>query len=91
MLLFKVSSHYRIPWFLGKFKSGIKNFKTSLEPVSSEELLKLLNSRDHESEVGDGEGQEVINDADLEALLDRSDIEKKWRAKQAKAASGENC
>ncbi|KAK7092524.1 lymphocyte-specific helicase-like isoform X2 [Littorina saxatilis] len=72
----------------GKFKSGIKNFKTSLEPVSSEELLKLLNSRDHESEVGDGEGQEVINDADLEALLDRSDIEKKWRAKQAKAASG---
>ncbi|KAL8601344.1 hypothetical protein ACOMHN_054637 [Nucella lapillus] len=72
----------------GKFKSGIANFKTSLEPVSSEELLKLLQSKDHESEVGSrGEGQEVISDADLAALLDRSDLENKWRAKLLKADS----
>ncbi|XP_076455656.1 lymphoid-specific helicase-like isoform X2 [Babylonia areolata] len=69
----------------GKFKSGIKNFKTSLEPISSEELLELLNSRDHESEIGGTQGKEVISDADLAELLDRSDLETKWKAKVLKA------
>ena len=47
-----------------------------------------MNSKDHESEVGDGEGEEVISDAALMDLLDRSDLERKWRTK-LKAASGE--
>ena len=73
----------------GKFKSGIKNFKTSLEPISSEELLELLNSKDHESEVGGDQDQEVISDADLKELLDRSDLERRWRSKQQNSGSGE--
>jgi hypothetical protein len=65
----------------GKFKSGIKNFKTSLEPISSEELLQLLNSRDYETEVGAGD--EIISQHDLDLLLDRSDLDRRWKAKQA--------
>nr|KAG5698118.1 hypothetical protein BaRGS_001713 [Batillaria attramentaria] len=61
-----------------KFKSGIKNFKTSLDPISSEELLELLNSRDHESEVGGRESQAAISDAELQQLLNRSDLEARW-------------
>ena len=38
--------------------------------------------------MGDGEGEEVISDAALMELLDRSDLERKWRTK-LKAASGE--
>ncbi|KAK7485038.1 hypothetical protein BaRGS_00023677 [Batillaria attramentaria] len=64
-----------------KFKSGIKNFKTSLDPISSEELLELLNSRDHESEVGGRESQAAISDAELQQLLNRSDLEARWLAK----------
>ncbi|XP_025081604.1 lymphocyte-specific helicase-like isoform X1 [Pomacea canaliculata] len=66
----------------GKFKSGIKNFKTSLDPISSEELLELLNSKDYESEVRGCDGQEVISKTELDQLLDRSDLEAKWAAKR---------
>ena len=70
----------------GKFKGGLKNFQTSLQPLGSEELLALLQAKDHEEEVGHED--EVISDKDLDALLDRSDITAKWRRRQKAAAQG---
>ncbi|XP_041371850.1 lymphocyte-specific helicase-like [Gigantopelta aegis] len=56
-----------------KFKSGIKNFNTSLQPISVKELNDLLYSKDHEGVIG--KDDTVISDAELKSLLDRSDLE----------------
>ncbi|CAG5134454.1 unnamed protein product, partial [Candidula unifasciata] len=68
----------------GKFKSG--NFMTKESPISPEELRDLLHSTDHESEViGDSF---AISKAEMDSLLDRSDLLEKWN--QAKGPdSGE--
>ncbi|GAB1609361.1 lymphocyte-specific helicase, partial [Argonauta hians] len=62
----------------GKFKSGIKNFTTSLSSISPHELKELLQSSDHE-EIYEGKNSTtVISKADLNKLLDRSEfLEKK--------------
>ena len=73
----------------GKFKSGVKNFKTSLEPLTGKELLELLTSKDHESEVGGGcAEEEVISEADLNSLLDRSDLNGKWQEGEGENSGG---
>ncbi|CAL1532750.1 unnamed protein product, partial [Lymnaea stagnalis] len=59
----------------GKFKKG--NFMSKSKPISSEELRDLLQSKDHDVEVHGTDF--VINDADLESLLDRSDLYEKWQ------------
>ena len=56
----------------GKFKSGIKNFNTSLQPISAKELKDLLSSKDYEGVIG--KDDTVISEADLKSLLDRSDL-----------------
>ncbi|XP_059141217.1 lymphocyte-specific helicase-like [Physella acuta] len=59
----------------GKFKSG--NFTTKAKPITPEELRSLLNSKDHELEIkGDNY---VITQAELDLLLDRSDLLEKWK------------
>lgn len=72
---------------IGKFKSGMKNFKTSLDPLSSEELLELLNSKDYESEVRSHDDQIITHD-ELMQLLDRSDLEAKWARACNKPCTG---
>ena len=81
---FTKNFHVQFSLLTGKFKSGLKNFETSLKALTSEELVNLLNSKDHENEMGSSE-QEVISKADLDLLLDRSDLEKKWKNKIDKA------
>ncbi|XP_038599606.1 lymphoid-specific helicase [Tachyglossus aculeatus] len=51
-------------------KSGLNQSKRCLDP---KELIELLKSRDYEREVK-GSREKVISDADLELLLDRSDL-----------------
>ncbi|XP_035824753.1 lymphocyte-specific helicase isoform X2 [Aplysia californica] len=58
----------------GKFKSG--NFMTKAKPISPEELRDLLKSKDHEREVSSGNF--TISQAEMNSLLDRSDLYAKW-------------
>ncbi len=68
----------KVIWdFTGRFKKGLQNFKTELQPLNSQELLKLLQSTDHDEEVRGREGH-VINKRDLDKLLDRSSLMKKF-------------
>ncbi|XP_071945189.1 lymphoid-specific helicase-like isoform X2 [Antedon mediterranea] len=57
----------------GKFKSSktmVRDSKAVMDPM---ELLKVLHSTDHSGIIKNCEEQ-VISDADLELLLDRSDL-----------------
>ena len=58
---------------LGKFKTGIKNFSRDIKPLSPEELMALLKSRDHCREINQG-SDAAISDQELDLLLDRSDL-----------------
>ncbi|XP_014788217.1 lymphocyte-specific helicase [Octopus bimaculoides] len=58
----------------GKFKSGIKNFSTSLSAISPQELKELLQSSEHEEIYEGKNSSSVISKADLQKLLDRSDF-----------------
>lgn len=64
-----------------KFKSGIKNFSSSLKPLTSNELLDLLQSNDHQVAVNSStKTGSVISNRDLDRLLDRSDLYEQWKA-----------
>ncbi|XP_060070965.1 lymphoid-specific helicase-like [Ylistrum balloti] len=63
-----------------KFKSGIRNFTTSLQPLTQLELMDLLKSNDHQLAVNSGGTSSVISKRDLERLLDRSDLYEQWKA-----------
>ncbi|XP_073541729.1 lymphoid-specific helicase isoform X2 [Phyllobates terribilis] len=56
-----------------KFKGGQTGINQSRNCLDPNELLELLQSRDHEREVKGSNGK-VISDKDLELLLDRSDL-----------------
>merc|ERR1711978_65310 len=59
-----------------KFKAGAENVKSSLQSISPQELLSLLDSQDYVGAVSATdkyEGQ-VFSDQQLEQLLDRSDL-----------------
>ena len=44
--------HILLFYYIGKFKDGItKEFSTELKPLSPEELLDLLKSKDHSGEI----------------------------------------
>ena len=61
----------------GKFKSGRRDqVSTSLAPVSPDELLQLLQERQHHRVVRAG-GQ-VFTDDEMDQLLDRSDMVEAW-------------
>merc|ERR1719381_166898 len=59
-----------------KFKSGAENVKSSLQSISPQELLSLLDSQDYVGEVSasDKYQGQVFTDQQLSKLLDRSDI-----------------
>ncbi|ESO92017.1 hypothetical protein LOTGIDRAFT_121549 [Lottia gigantea] len=72
----------------GKFKKGITEESTvEMKPMSAEELLSLLESKDHCSIMSGNEGSS-IDQEDLEKLLDRSDLYEKWQ-QQREAAEGQ--
>ncbi|XP_018419964.1 PREDICTED: lymphoid-specific helicase [Nanorana parkeri] len=56
-----------------KFKGGHNGISQSKSCLDPQELLELLQSRDHEREVKGSNGK-VISDKDLALLLDRSDL-----------------
>merc|ERR1712083_150650 len=59
-----------------KFKSqDKKGLNDTLGAISPQELLKLLNSKDH-ADVFDKGKEDVFNSEDLEKLLDRSDLKR---------------
>ena len=59
-----------------RFKSqDKKGLNDTLGAISPQELLKLLNSKDH-ADVFDKGKEDVFNSEDLEKLLDRSDLKR---------------
>ena len=61
---------------LSRFKSqDKKGLNDTLGAISPQELLKLLNSKDH-ADVFDKGKEDVFNSEDLEKLLDRSDLKR---------------
>merc|ERR1712115_425593 len=59
-----------------KFKAGAESISTSLQSISPQELLALLDSKDYIGSVvaNDKYNGQVFSDEQLEKLLDRSDI-----------------
>ncbi|GFO02771.1 lymphocyte-specific helicase-like [Plakobranchus ocellatus] len=62
----------------GSFKTG--NFTTQVKPISAEELQELLQSCDHDSELRRDNFN--ISKAEMDMLLDRSDLYEKWEKEQ---------
>jgi len=56
-----------------KFKAGAENLSASLQSISPQELLTLLDSKDYCGSMGLTAGQ-VFSDQQLAQLLDRSDL-----------------
>ena len=56
-----------------KFKAGAENLSASLQSISPQELLTLLDSKDYCGSVGLTDGQ-LFSDQQLAQLLDRSDL-----------------
>ena len=69
----------------GKFKTGIRNFSREIKPLSPEELMELLKSRDHCKEVHKS-NDFGITDQELDMLLDRSDMYEEFE--KSKGGSG---
>jgi len=67
-----------------KFKAGAENVKSSLQSISAQELLTLLDSKDYiGSMVADDKyNGQVFSEEQLNKLLDRSDIT--WGLEEAK-------
>lgn len=58
-----------------KFKSqDLSGLKTTMEAISPQELLDLLNSKDHAGVFHRRGGEQVFSKTEMEALLDRSDL-----------------
>ena len=62
--------------FRSKFKAGAENVKSSLQSISPQELLSLLDSQDYVGEVSasDKYQGQVFTEQQLAQLLDRSDL-----------------
>ena len=76
-----------------KFKAGVENVKSSLQSLSAQELLSLLDSQDYVGAVSasDKYHGQVFSEEQLELLLDRSDLaweNNKTEAKPAAASNG---
>ena len=76
-----------------KFKAGVENVKSSLQSLSAQELLSLLDSQDYVGAVSasDKYHGQVFSEEQLELLLDRSDLaweNNKTEAKPAPASNG---
>ena len=59
-----------------KFKAGVENVKSSLQSISAQELLSLLDSQDYVGAVSatDKYHGQVFSEEQLDLLLDRSDL-----------------
>merc|ERR1719300_154091 len=59
-----------------KFKAGAENVKSSLQSISAQELLTLLDSKDYIGSMvaNDKYNGQVFSEEQLSKLLDRSDI-----------------
>ena len=59
-----------------KFKAGAENVKSSLQSISPQELLSLLDSQDYVGAVSatDKYHGQVFSESQLAQLLDRSDL-----------------
>ena len=66
-----------------KFKSGVENVKSSLQSISAQELLSLLDSQDYVGAVSatDKYHGQVFSEEQLDLLLDRSDLA--WESNKA--------
>ena len=75
-----------------KFKAGVENVKSSLQSISPQELLTLLDSQDYVGAVraSDKYHGQVFTEEQMDLLLDRSDLawENNKDAKPAPASSG---
>ena len=78
-----------------KFKAGMENVKSSLQSISAQELLSLLDSQDYVGAVSasDKYHGQVFSEEQLDLLLDRSELA--WEnnkndtdTKQAPASTG---
>merc|ERR1719389_683662 len=67
-----------------KFKAGAENVKSSLQSISAQELLTLLDSKDYIGSMvaNDKYNGQVFSEEQLSKLLDRSDIT--WGLEDAK-------
>jgi len=57
-----------------KFKAGAENVSSSLQSISPQELLALLDSKDHCGAVSAGINGQVFTEEQMNQLLDRSDL-----------------
>lgn len=76
-----------------KFKAGVENVKSSLQSISPQELLTLLDSQDYVGAVraSDKYHGQVFTEEQMDLLLDRSDLaweNNKTDTKPAPASSG---
>ena len=75
-----------------KFKAGVENVKSSLQSISAQELLSLLDSQDYVGAVSanDKYHGQVFSEEQMDLLLDRSDLawESKTDIKPAPASTG---
>jgi len=59
-----------------------REYTDTCKPISSQELLELLKSHDHEAAVDvTNKRREVISKKELAALLDRSHLVEQWKGK----------
>ena len=76
-----------------KFKAGMENVKSSLQSISAQELLSLLDSQDYVGAVSatDKYHGQVFSEEQMDLLLDRSDLaweSSKTESKPAPASTG---
>jgi len=57
-----------------KFKAGAENVSSSLQSISPQELLALLDSKDYCGAVSAGTNGQVFTEEQMDQLLDRSDL-----------------
>jgi len=57
-----------------KFKAGAENVSSSLQSISPQELLSLLDSKDYCGAMSAGAGGQVFTKEQMDQLLDRSDL-----------------
>ena len=57
-----------------KFKAGAESVTNSLQSISAQELLLLLDSKDYCGAVSAGTNGQVFSEEQVDQLLDRSDL-----------------
>ena len=71
-----------------KFKAGVENVKSSLQSISAQELLSLLDSQDYVGAVSatDKYLGQVFSEEQMDLLLDRSDLA--WEGNNTESKPG---